>query len=95
MKTNQYIPANILILQLLLVIAAFIRQARIGCYGNGLIDIEENPKFWNVFDNASCVLSETALRQTSFSYHNFGLLYFFLLHSHVSTHNNYSKCHFN
>ena len=43
MKTNRYIPANILILQLLLIIAVFIRQARIGCYGNSLIDIEENP----------------------------------------------------
>ena len=43
MKTTRYIPANILILQLLLIIAVFIRQARIGCYGNSLIDIEENP----------------------------------------------------
>ena len=41
---NQYIPANILIWKVLLVIAAFIRQARIGCYDNGLIDIEEKPK---------------------------------------------------
>ena len=38
------------ILQLLLVIAAFIWQARAGCYGNGVIDVEEKPKvlkqFW-------------------------------------------------
>ena len=88
-------PANILIWQLLLVIAALIRQASIGRYGNGLIDVEENPKFWNVFDDASCVLSETAVRKTSFSYHNFGLVYFFLLHLDVRTHNNYSKCIFN
>ena len=33
-----------LILQLLLVIAAFIWQANIGCYVNGLIVVEENPK---------------------------------------------------
>ena len=95
MKTNRYIPTNILILQLLLIIAVFIRQARIGCYGNSLIDIEENPKFWNVFDNASYMLSETAAGQTSFSYNNFGLVYFFFLHLHVSTHNNYSICIFN
>ena len=95
MKTNQHIPANILILKVLLVIAALIRQAKIGRCGKGLIDVEENPKFWNLFDNASCVLSETAVRQTSFSYNNFGLVYFFFLHLHVSTHNNYSKCIFN
>jgi len=39
-----------LVLQLLLVIAAFIWQKRIGCYGNGLIDVEDKPKilkrFW-------------------------------------------------
>ena len=39
MKTNRYVPANIL--QLLLVIAAFIWQARVGSYGNGLIDVED------------------------------------------------------
>ena len=33
-----------LILQLLLVISAFIWQARIGCYGNGLIDVKEKPQ---------------------------------------------------
>ena len=45
-----------LILQLLLIIAIFIWQARIGCHGNGLIDIgkkTQNP----VFDNAGCVFS--------------------------------------
>ena len=39
-----------LILHLLLVIAALIWQARIGCHGNGLIDVEEKPeiltRFW-------------------------------------------------
>ena len=48
-----------LILHLLLVIAALIWQARIGCHGNGLIDVEENRKSWHVFDNAGCVLCET------------------------------------
>ena len=33
-----------LILQLLLVIAAFIWQAGIGRYANGLIDVQEQPK---------------------------------------------------
>ena len=33
-----------LILQLLLVIAAFIWQARIGLYANGLMDVQEKPK---------------------------------------------------
>ena len=33
-----------LVLQLLLVITAFIWETRIGCYGNGLIDIEGKPK---------------------------------------------------
>ena len=28
-----------------------IWQATIGCYGKGLIDVEENQKSWNVFDN--------------------------------------------
>ena len=50
-----------LVLPLLLVISSFIRQARIGCYGNGLIDGLIDPKFWNVFDDAGCVLSETAV----------------------------------
>ena len=50
-----------LILQLLLIIAAFIRQARIGYYGNGLIGVEEKPKILNRFDNADRVLSETAV----------------------------------
>ena len=51
-----------LILQLLLVIAAFIWQTRIGCYGNGLIDIEEEPKILpKVFDNKGRALSETAV----------------------------------
>ena len=39
-----------LILHLLLVIAALIWQARIGCHGNGVIDVEEKPeiltRFW-------------------------------------------------
>ena len=38
-----------LILQLRLVITAFIEQARTGCYGNGLIDVEEKPKILNRF----------------------------------------------
>ena len=51
-----------LILQLLLVVAAFIWQTRIGCYGNGLIDVEEKPKILpKVFDNTGPVLSETAV----------------------------------
>ena len=52
-----------LFLLLLLVIAAFIWQAKIGWYGNGLIDVEKkfNPKSWNLFDNAGRVLSETAV----------------------------------
>ena len=33
-----------LVLPLLLVISSFIRQARIGCYGNGLIDVKEKPQ---------------------------------------------------
>ena len=33
-----------LILKLLLVIATFIWQGMIGCYGNGLTDVEEKPK---------------------------------------------------
>ena len=33
-----------LILKLLLVIAAFIWQVMIGCYGNGLTDAEDKPK---------------------------------------------------
>ena len=41
-----------LTLTLLPVIAVFmIWQATIGCYGKGLIDVEENQKSWNVFDN--------------------------------------------
>ena len=39
-----------LVLQLLLVITAFISETRIGCYGNSLIDVDEKPKilkrFW-------------------------------------------------
>ena len=38
-----------LILQLLLIIAAFIWHARIGCYGNSLIDIEEKDKILKLF----------------------------------------------
>ena len=38
-----------LFLQLLLVIVAFIKQARTGCYGNGLIDVEEKPKILKRF----------------------------------------------
>ena len=41
-----------LILQLLLIIAAYIWQDIIGCHGNGLIDVEEKPKilrrFWQL-----------------------------------------------
>ena len=41
-----------LTLTLLPVIAVFmIWHATIGCYGKGLIDVEENQKSWNVFDN--------------------------------------------
>ena len=50
-----------LILQHLLIIAAFIWHARIGCYGNSLIDIEGKAKILKLFDNASHVLSETAV----------------------------------
>ena len=50
-----------IVLPRLLVISSYIGQARIGCYGNGLIDVKENPKFWNVFDDAGRVLSETAV----------------------------------
>ena len=32
------------------------------CYGNGLTDVEETPKSWNVFYNAGRVLSETAVK---------------------------------
>ena len=32
------------------------------CYGNGLTDVEETPKSWNVFDNAGRLLSETAVK---------------------------------
>ena len=40
----------------------FIWQTRIGCYGNGLIDVEEEPKILpKVFDNKGRVLSETAV----------------------------------
>ena len=43
-------PRQHLILQLPVVIAFFIWQARIGSYGNGLIDVEEKPhilkRFW-------------------------------------------------
>ena len=46
-------PRQHLILQLPVVITFFIWQARIGSYGNGLIDVEENRISWNVFDNAS------------------------------------------
>ena len=36
----------------------------IGCYGNGLIDVEEEPKIQpNVFDNKGRVLSETQAAQ--------------------------------
>ena len=38
-----------LILQLLLVIATFIWQARIGCCGNSLIDVKEKPKILKPF----------------------------------------------
>ena len=31
-------------------------------YDNGLTDVEETPKSWNVFDNAGRVLSETAVK---------------------------------
>ena len=31
-------------------------------YGNGLTDVEETPKSWNLFDNAGHVLSETAVK---------------------------------
>ena len=34
-----------IVLPRLLVISSYIRQARIGYYGNGLIDVKENPKF--------------------------------------------------
>ena len=40
-----------LTLRLLPVIDFMIWQATIGCYGKGLIDVEENQKSWNVFDN--------------------------------------------
>ena len=33
----------------MLLIAAFIWQARIGCYGNGLIDIKEKLKILTIF----------------------------------------------
>ena len=38
-----------LILQLLLVVAVFIWQARNGCYGNGFINVEEKPKILKSF----------------------------------------------
>ena len=34
-------------LQLLLGIATFITQARIGCHSNGLIDVKENQNAWS------------------------------------------------
>ena len=47
-----------LVLQLLLVITAFIWETRIGCYGNGLIDVEEKPKilerFWRDIRSGIC-----------------------------------------
>ena len=54
---NESVPSRQhLILQLPLVIAFFIRQARIGSYGNGLIDVEEKPKiqkrFWQLWSRA-------------------------------------------
>jgi len=61
--TNESVPSRQhLILHLLLVIAALIWQARIGCHGNGLIDVEEKPeiltRFWQrrlrVVRNRSC-----------------------------------------
>ena len=33
-----------LVLQLLLLITAFISETRIGCYGNSLIDVKEKPQ---------------------------------------------------
>ena len=32
------------------------------CYDNGLTDVEETSKSWNIFDNAGRVLSETAVK---------------------------------
>ena len=46
-----------LILQLLLIIATLIWQARIGCSGNGLIDVKEKHKILNCFWQCrSCVI---------------------------------------
>ena len=50
-----------LLLQLLLVMAAFIWQTQWMLQYNGLIDVAKKPKSWNVFDNVGRVLSETAL----------------------------------
>ena len=50
-----------LLLQLLLVMAAFIRQTQWMLQYNGLIDVAKNPKSWNVFGNVGRVLSEAAL----------------------------------
>ena len=50
-----------LLLQLLLVMAAFIWQTQWMLQYNGLIDLAKNPKSWNVFDNVGRVLSEAAL----------------------------------
>ena len=49
------------ILQLLLVMAAFIWKTKWMLQYNGLIDVAKKPKSWNVFDNVGRVLSETAL----------------------------------
>ena len=55
-RSRQY-----LLLQLLLVMAAFIWKTKWMLQYNGLIDVAKKPKSWNVFDNVGRVLSETAL----------------------------------
>ena len=50
-----------LLLQLLLVMAAFIWKTKWMLQYNGLIDVAKKPKSWNVLDNVGRVLSETAL----------------------------------
>ena len=55
-------PEETQIWELLLIIATFIWQARIGCHVNGLTDIQKKPQN-PVFDNAGYLLSETAVRE--------------------------------
>ena len=61
-----------LILQLLLVIAAFIWQANIGCYVNGLIVVEEKPKILTRFWQRK---SWDIWNSCNWSKNNFGKIY--------------------